>query len=100
MAVDPQAAPAAFLAAIYGGETQGKPVPKDAPPLFTTIAHDDRMLFRMVEGLYLDWSEADRSAELHIFARGGHGFGMARLGLPVDRWIDLFGDWLADQGFG
>ena len=71
----------------------------DAPPLFTVIAHDDRLLFHMVEGLYLDWSAADRSAELHIFARGLHGFGMIEQGAPSDRWIDLFGAWLADLGF-
>lgn len=88
-----------FVAAIYGGEIGGRIVPADAPPLFTVIAHDDRYLFRMVEGLYLGWTDADRSAELHIFARGAHGFGMVRQGLPSDRWIDLFGDWMADQGF-
>lgn len=88
-----------FVAAIYGGETRGDPVPADAPPLFTVIAQDDRYLFKIVEGLYADWSDADRPAELHIFARGAHGFGMVRQGLPCDRWIDLFEDWLADQGF-
>jgi dienelactone hydrolase len=100
VAMDPQGPPPAFLAAIYGGETRERPVPADAPPLFTVIAHDDRLLFRMVEGLYRDWTDADRSAELHIFARGAHGFGMVRQGLPSDRWIDLLGDWLADRGFG
>jgi len=89
----------AFVAPIYGGETSGRQVAADAPPLFTTIAQDDRMLFKVVEGLYADWSNADRPAELHIFAKGGHGFGMVRRGLPVDRWIDLLEDWLADQGF-
>ncbi|QUD90504.1 alpha/beta hydrolase [Phenylobacterium montanum] len=100
VAIDPQGPPPAFLAPIYGGETRGRPVPADAPPLFTVIAHDDRLLFHMVEGLYLDWSAADRSCELHIFARGAHGFGMVRQGLPSDRWIDLLGGWLADKGFG
>ena len=95
----PDAPPLDFVAPIYGGETSGHPVPADAPPLFTVIAHDDRLLFRMVEGLYTDWTNADRPAELHIFRRGAHGFGMVRQGLPSDRWIDLFGDWLADQGF-
>jgi len=99
VAMEPKAAPLAFVAPIYGGETQARPVPKDAPPLFTVIAQDDRLLFRVVEGLYADWSSADRPAELHIFARGGHGFGMVRQNLPVDRWIDLFGAWLTDQGF-
>jgi len=100
VAVDPQGPPPAFVAPIYGGETRGKPVPADAGPLFTVIAHDDRMLFHMVEGLYLDWSAADRSAELHIFARGAHGFGMVKQGLPSDRWIDLLDAWLSDRGFG
>jgi acetyl esterase/lipase len=100
VAVDPRGPQPAFLAPIYGGETRGRPVPKDAPPLFTVIAHDDRLLFRMVEGLYADWTDADLSAELHIFARGAHGFGMVKQGLPSDRWIDLLGAWLADKGFG
>jgi len=99
VAMDPQGPPLAFVAPIYGGETRGKPVPADAPPLFTCIAGDDRYLFKVVEGLYADWSNADRPAEIHIFTRGGHGFGMVRQGIPADRWIDLFGDWLKDIGF-
>ena len=99
LAMDPRGAPLAFIAPIYGGETQGRPVPPDAPPLFTVVAQDDRRMFRLVEGLYRDWSSADRAAELHIFARGGHGFGVGKRGLPVDRWVDLLADWLADQGF-
>ncbi len=99
VAMDPGGAKLAFAAPIYGGETGGKPVPADAPPLFTCIAQDDRMLFKVVEGLYADWSNADRPAEFHVFARGAHGFGMVKQGLPVDRWTDLLADWLADQGF-
>ena len=99
VAIEPAGPPLAFVAPIYGGETTGRPIPADAPPMFTVIAQDDRLLFKVVEGLYADWSNADRPAELHIFNKGGHGFGMVRLGLPVDRWIDLFGDWLTDQGF-
>ncbi len=83
VALDPQGPPPAFVAPIYGGETRGRPVPADAPPLFTVVAHDDRYLFHMVEGLYSDWSMADRSCELHVFARGAHGFGMVRQGLPA-----------------
>ena len=54
VALDPRAAPLAFVAPIYGGETQGRAVPADAPPLFTAVAQDDRMFFRVVEGLYAD----------------------------------------------
>jgi acetyl esterase/lipase len=81
------------------GETLGRPIPKDAPPLFTCIAQDDVLLYRVVEGLYSDWTDAGRSAELHIYRRGNHGFGMAKQGMPSDRWIDQFRDWLADLAF-
>jgi acetyl esterase/lipase len=99
VAVDPRAVPLAFVAAIYGGETLGRPVPADAPPLFTCIAQDDFLLYRVVEGLYSDWTDAGRSAELHIYRRGAHGFGMVKQGFPSDRWIDQFYDWLTDLGF-
>ena len=99
VALDPRAAPLAFVAAIYGGETLGRPIPEDAPPLFTCIAQDDVLLYRVVEGLYSDWTDAGRSAELHIYRRGNHGFGMAKQGMPSDRWIDQFRDWLVDLAF-
>jgi acetyl esterase/lipase len=85
----------AFIAPIYGGETQGAPVPADAPPLFTAVAQDD-LLVKIVEDLHADWTAADRPAELHAFARGAHGFGMVRQGLPSDRWTDLFLAWVED----
>lgn len=100
VALDPQGPPLAFVAAIYGGETRGRPVPADAPPLFTLIAQDDRLLFRVVEGLYADWSQADRPSEIHVFRRGAHGFGMITQGLPVDTWPDLLHAWLKDLGHG
>lgn len=99
VALDPRAAPLAFVAAIYGGETLGQPVPNDAPPLFTCIAQDDALLYRVVEQLYADWTDAERSAELHIYRRGDHGFGMVKQGAPSDRWIDQFAEWLVDLGF-
>ena len=98
VAVDPRAAPLAFVAPIYGGETLGRPVPEDAPPLFTALAQDDQLLYRVVERLYSDWTDADRSAEMHIYRRGQHGFGMVKQGLPSDGWIELFHDWLGDLG--
>jgi len=41
---------------------------------------------------------AGKSAELHIYAKGGHGFGMREQKLPTDQWIERFGDWLGVQG--
>jgi acetyl esterase/lipase len=99
VAVDPRGAPLAFAAPIYGGETLGLPVPADAPPLFMVMAQDDLLLYRLAEGLYADWTDAERSAEMHIYRRGNHGFGMVKQGFPSDRWIEQFRDWLADLGF-
>jgi len=97
VALDPRAEQLAWIAPIYGGETQGAPVPDDAPPLFTAVAQDD-ILVNIVEGLHADWSTAGRPSEIHAFARGAHGFGMIKQGLPSDRWTDLFLAWLDDVG--
>jgi hypothetical protein len=51
-------------------------------------------LFRIAEGLHTDWTNADRSSETHVFAKGGHGFGMVKQPIPADRWTDLFPAWL------
>lgn len=87
-----------FAAPIYGGGTNGLPVAADAPPLFIAAAQDDALAAVSSAKLYLEWKAAGRSAELHIYSQGGHGFGLTRRGLPVDTWIDRFGDWLQLQG--
>ena len=87
-----------FAAPIYGGGTSGSPVPADAPPLFILVANDDKGASVGSARLYSERKSADKSAELHIYSKGGHGFGMNRRGLPVDTWIDRFADWLSVQG--
>jgi hypothetical protein len=32
--------------------------------------------------------------EEHVFASGGHGFGMKKQGTTSDHWIELFYNWL------
>jgi hypothetical protein len=49
--------------------------------------------------LYSAWKAAGKSAELHIYAKGSHGFAVSKQGLPSDTWIDRFGDWPGQQGF-
>lgn len=87
-----------FAAPIYGGSTDGMSVPADAPPLFIAVADDDQMFSASSAKLYLEWKAAKRPAELHIYSKGGHGFGLTNRGWPVDSWIDRFGDWLQMQG--
>ena len=68
--------------------------------MFLTAATDDALgLASHSVDLYTKWTEAKHSAELHLYAKGGHGFGMRKQNLPSDSWINRFGDWLQQQGF-
>jgi acetyl esterase/lipase len=87
-----------FAAPIYGGGTNGQTVAPDAPPLFIAVASDDAIAAVSSAKLYLEWKAAGRSAELHIYSQGGHGFGMTKRGLPVDGWVERFGEWLQLHG--
>ena len=72
---------------------------KDAPPLFILTATDDglRLAPHSVD-LYSAWLSAKKDAELHMYARGNHGFGMRTQNIPTDKWIERFGEWLEVQG--
>ncbi len=87
-----------FAAPIYGGSTSGLPVVADAPPLFIAVADDDQTFSGSSAKLYLEWKAAKRPAELHIYSKGGHGFGLTNRGWPVDSWVERFGEWLNIQG--
>ena len=87
-----------FAAPIYGGSANGQSVAADMPPLFIACAADDPIASVSSAKLYLDWKAAGRKAELHIYSEGGHGFGMTKRGMPVDSWVDRFGEWLQLQG--
>jgi len=92
----------AFVAPIYAAATAFKDVavPADAPPMFLAAATDDQLGLAPDSVLLYDkWSAAHKSVELHMFAKGGHGFGMRKQNLPTDHWIDLFAEWLDLQGF-
>jgi acetyl esterase/lipase len=92
----------AFVAAIYAGGEISKdvPVPADAPPMFVAAATDDQLgLAPESVALYERWTAAHKSAELHLYAKGGHGFGMRTQNIPTDHWIERFTDWLELQGW-
>jgi len=91
----------AFIAPIYaGGMPKDASVPADAPPMFIAAATDDNLgLAPESIAIYQKWTGANKSAELHMYAKGGHGFGMRKQNLPTDHWIDRFADWLELEGF-
>ncbi|MEO6497584.1 MAG: GDSL-type esterase/lipase family protein, partial [Mucilaginibacter sp.] len=91
-----------FVAAIYPYMPKAllKPAAADSPPLFIAAAANDQLNAELQNtGLYDEWIKAKRPAEIHIYAQGGHGFGMSKQTLPADSWIDRFSEWGYDQGF-
>ncbi|HEY4310267.1 MAG TPA: alpha/beta hydrolase [Pirellulales bacterium] len=90
-----------FVAPIYAyvGVIGEGTVPSDAPPLFALAASNDPLgLADDSVELYSKWLAAKKPAELHMYAKGGHGFGMKTQKLPSDHWIEIFGQWLDGQG--
>ena len=72
----------------------------ETPPSFLVHAVDDNVV--PVENS-LDWLAACRTAkvpaEAHVFAEGGHGFGLHLAShLPGSRWPELFAAWMRRHG--
>lgn len=90
-----------FVAPIYAsvrGYELAEP-PTGSGPMFVVAATDDSLgLADDSVAIYDRWRRAGIATELHMYASGGHGFGMKHQGLPSDSWIDRFGDWLAANG--
>jgi len=85
-----------FVALIYPNiRPETKKIDKDTPPAFLVHADDDRLSSAISVNYYLDLKKAGVSAEIHIYASGGHGFGMKDRPVPVTQWTERFEEWLA-----
>jgi acetyl esterase/lipase len=74
-------------------------IPKETPPIFLVHASDDDVAGAENSAMmYLALKKANVPAELHVFAQGGHGFGVRKNGLPSSTWTDRCVAWLQDQG--
>jgi acetyl esterase/lipase len=96
-AVAGQDAKPAFLGDIYG-PMRAMTVSADAPPLFVAVAIDDPLFGGGEMGIIKSWIEAKRPVELHLFERGGHGFGMYPKETTSTGWFDEFARWLGMHG--
>ena len=74
-------------------------VTKDSPPMFFAHANDDPVTPLSSAMLYTALKKNSVPAELHIFATGGHGYGMKKSTNPVSAWPDRCGDWLKHRGY-
>ena len=96
--VDRESSRPDFAVVVYPGFRPGTiTVPKDAPPTFLVCADDDRSHVVTTVNLYLDLEKQGVSSEMHIYAAGGHGFGMKESHLPVASWPDRLKEWMLDR---
>lgn len=74
-------------------------VTKDSPPMFLVHSTDDASV--PSDGsvaLYMALKKNKVPAELHIYATGGHGYGMRKSPQAYASWPDRAADWLKTRG--
>jgi len=88
----------AFQMLVYPGPL-GIPsrLPAGSPPAFMVIAADDPHTSVVINLMNL-FRESDIDYEAHVYARGGHGFGVKKsVRKSLEHWPDRMIDWLQDE---
>jgi len=71
---------------------------KFTPPTFLIQAENDKSHGKNAPLYYQALAAAGVPAELHMYATGGHGFGIHPVGMPEEHWTHLADTWLRDIG--
>lgn len=74
-------------------------VDENTPPMFIAHAGDDKVEVENSVLTYLALHKAGVPSELHVYASGGHGFGLRRTDEPCTAWPDRCHDWMAAVGW-
>lgn len=69
----------------------------ETPQTFLVQAEDDWAQVENSLAYYAALKRAGVPSELHVYAQGGHGFGLRRQGLPIDGWTVAAEDWIRRQ---
>jgi acetyl esterase/lipase len=85
-----------FVGLVYPGTWPDLQIAADTPPVFLLCGSDDRPeVVAGVANIYLRLREARVPAELHLYDRVGHGFGLRATSKgPVAAWPQQFVDWI------
>ena len=67
---------------------------EQTPPSFIVQAEDDPVHVENSTVYFLALKNAKVPAEMHLYAQGGHGYGLRRTELPVTAWPQLVETWL------
>lgn len=73
-------------------------VTANTPPTFLVQTEDDSVRVQSSLYYYLALAEAKVPAEMHLYARGGHGYGLRPSEFAVSHWPDLAAGWLRSLG--
>ena len=87
----------------YLTDKEGKLKPEfevkpDSPPMFFAHSSDDPVTSEGSVALYLALTKNKVPAELHLYATGGHGYGMKKGPNPCATWPDRAADWMKARG--
>lgn len=86
---------------IYPGPLHGaEQVSADSPPLLLIAASDDACCSSPILDLVTAYRAAGASAEMHLYAAGGHAFnlGVRTPYVSLRHWPDRITDWMTDRG--
>ena len=72
---------------------------KETPPMFFAHAFDDKVPVENSLLLAAELKKVGVPAELHIYATGGHGFGMRDTGEPCNTWPARCEEWMRRMGW-
>lgn len=70
-----------------------------APPMCLVHANDDKITAAGSALLYLEYKKLNIPCDLHIYSKGGHGFGMKKSGGPVNDWPARVAEWMQSMGY-
>jgi acetyl esterase/lipase len=90
-----------FQGLIYPAIPADMKLSKETPAAFLVCGENDRQnISQGLPQLYLQMKQAGVSAELHVYAGVGHGFGLRdRTRGAVAGWVSRFHEWLDGRGF-
>jgi acetyl esterase/lipase len=96
---DPATRPA-FIVPIYGGlGAPIRPAPDAPPPMWAAMAADDPLFGKTDFALIPAWQAKGGAVELHLYEKGGHGFGYpGRPGTSTMQWTSDLLAWLRARG--
>ena len=69
-------------------------VDKDTPPTFMAVTADDKMRGAQAALLFARLNENNVAAEVHVYSKGGHGYGIRNSEMPVSKWHHQLEAWL------